>query len=247
MFRMIDHFRGEDIRLAEQDRQRRSWFIAAKEHRKQKELVEDKAEETFIAVASAVIVATEIEIKAFQQKLDQYDTLTVQALMDNQEALAVVEHQIEAMLNRAHRMEDGRRVFKSEDGTWAVDQDGQRLDPDIDDIPSIPETRDTAEAYLEQLERKQALMQERKKLVEFQEKLDKAREHSSQGGFTKDELDELEADIEMSMPQLLRNKIAGNDKFENARHAKSEFSATTSSTPLSLNQTLKATGQKNSM
>jgi len=145
--------------------------------------------------------------------------------MENTEALALIQDQLDAMLDRAFIMEDGRKVFKSEDGTWAVDQDGNKLDPEVDSIEAIPQTQDTAETYLEALEEKQRLEQERQELHDFQDKLDNTREPSNSDDFSKEELDELEKELEADMPQAVKQRLPDYDPSKEL-DMKSDFSAT---------------------
>lgn len=70
-----------------------------------------------MAVAAAEVAATEIQIRQFNAKLDVYDQATVDALMENQRLREAVQAKMDAMLDRAFVVEDGRRVFKSADGS----------------------------------------------------------------------------------------------------------------------------------
>lgn len=188
-------------------KEREKWFIAAREHKERKELRVEQAEEEFLDFAVSAILATEIEVQEFQARLDTYDEATVKALMENQEALDLLQIQITEMLSSAHVMKDGTRVFKSEDGTWAVDEHGHRLDNETHDIDAISQTKVTAEEYLEVHEQKKQLMQERQELLDYQEKLDNARERSNSDDFTKDELDELDKELEADMPETVKRQL----------------------------------------
>jgi len=188
-------------------KEREKWFIVAKEHREQKELKAEKAEEGFLDFATSAILATEIEVQEFQAKLDVYDEATVKALIENQEALDLIQAQIDSMLSSAYVMEDGTRVFKSEDGTWAVDEHGNRLVHETNNIDEIPQTKYTAEEYLDVKQEEQRLLQERQEIHEYQEKLDNARERSNSDDFTKEELDELDKELEAEMPEAVKRQL----------------------------------------
>jgi len=225
MLRAIDHFDIKEALQTERDKQRQKWFIAAREQRERKEDIEAKAEDEFFDYAVSEILATQTEIANFQAKLDTYDEATTLALMENTEALAVIQGQLDTMLDRAFVMEDGRKVFKSEDGTWAVDQDGNKLNPEVDSIEAIPQTQDTAETYLEALQEKQRLELERQELHDYQDKLDNARERSNSDDFTKEELDELEKELEADMPQAVKQRLPDYDPSQEI-DLKADFSAT---------------------
>lgn len=224
MLRVLEDFEIRALHSENLRKEREKWFIAAKEHREQKELKAEKAEEEFLDFAASAILATEIEVHEFQARLDTYDEATVKALMDNQAALDLLQLQITEMLSSAHVMEDGTRVFKSEDGTWAVDEHGQRLDNETHDIDAIPQTKVTAEEYLDVHEQKKQLMQERQELLDYQEKLDNARERSNADDFTKDELDELGEELEADMPTAVKRQLP-DYKPSQETDLKSDFEA----------------------
>jgi len=225
MLRAIDHFDIREALQHEKDQQRKKWFIAAKEQRERKQALEAKAEDEFFDYAISEILASQTEIANFQAKLDTYDEATTLALMENTEALALIQDQLDAMLDSAFITEDGRKVFKSEDGTWAVDQDGNKLDPEVDNIDAIPQTVDTAETYLEALEEKHRLEQERQEIHDYQDKLDDARERSKSDDFSKEELDKLEAELETDTPQAVKQRLPDYDPSQKA-DLKSDFTAT---------------------
>ena len=207
MLRVMEDFEIRALHSEALRKEREKWFIAAKEHREQKELKAEKAEEEFLDFATSAILATEVEVQEFQATLDVYDEATVKALIENQEALDFIQAQIDSMLSSAYVMEDGTRVFKSEDGTWAVDEHGNRLDQETHNIDEIPQTKHTAEEYLDVKQEEHRLLQERQEIHEYQEKLDNARERSNSDDFTKEELDELEKELEAEMPETVKRQL----------------------------------------
>ena len=201
----VNHFRGSSRKptsaeLAEV--QRLKWFIAAKDEQERKEKQEERAEKTDLDLATAVemIIATEIQIKAFHEKLDIYDEATIRALMENQEALELVREQMGSLLDRAHILEDGRRVFKTEDGLRVFDEFGTKLDRETIDPDTIDDNAPRWEAYQPLMLEEARFEAQRESLIEYQDKLDDARERSSQEGFTARELEALEAELEADMP-----------------------------------------------
>ena len=104
-----------------EEARRQHWFVVAREQNEKREELTDNKERSAVAEAVDVVMASDARIRAFSEKLDQYDTATVNALMLNQKQLDEVQAHIQVMLEQAYIMEDGRRVFKSEDGTWAID------------------------------------------------------------------------------------------------------------------------------
>lgn len=211
MLRMMENFEFQALRNENLRTEREKWFIAAKNHKERRELKAERAEDEFLHFATSAILATEIQIQEFQARLEIYDEATVKALMENQQALDLLQAQISEMLSTAHVIEDGTRVFKSEDGTWAVDEHGIRLDQNTHNMDTIPQTKYTAEQYLDGHEQKKQLIQERQEILDYQQKLDEARERSNFDDFTKDELDELDNALEAEMPQAVKRQLPDYD------------------------------------
>jgi len=225
MLRLMDDFELRASRSEMLHEEREKWFIAAREQKERQDLKADKSEEAFVEFATSAILATEMEVKKFQAKLDVYDEATVKALMENQEALDLLQVQIDDMLSSAHRLDDGTRVFKSEDGTWAVDEHGNRLNNDTHDVDQIPDTKHSAEEYLDSHEQKNQLMNERQEILDYQEMLDGARERSNSDDFTKEELDALDKELEADMPMAIKRQMPDYDPSQETS-LKSDFAAT---------------------
>lgn len=232
MINVMNHFQEKDRSTKLAEASRRRWFIAAREDKERKAQFEEQSEDAFLDLAASVIIATEIEIQTFQAKLNTYDEATVVALMENQELLDVVNERIADMLSRAHKLEDGRRVFKTEDGNRVYDEHGEQIAPTVIDPDmingSLPKWEDYEPLHLEQ----KRLMQEREGLIQYQEKLDGAREHSNADDFTKEELDELEAELEADMPPAVAKHISGFETADNAPDLKSNFTSSSNTAEL---------------
>ena len=207
MLRVLEDFEIQALHSDALRKEREKWFIAAKEQRELKELKAEKLEEEFLDFAASAILATEVEVQEFQERLTVYDEATVNALIENTKALDVINAQIEENLKSAYTLEDGTRVFKSEDGTWGIDEHGQRFDSDTQDMDSIPSTKVTAEEAEKVFTQRDQLILERKQIHEYQEKLDNARERSNADDFTKEELDELDKELEAEMPESVKLQL----------------------------------------
>lgn len=207
----MDDFEIRALHSENLSKEREKWFIVARDQREQQELKVDKSEEAFMELVASVILATEIEIQKFQAKLDTYDEATVKALMENTKLLEANNEKIQENLKHAHTLEDGTRVYKSEDGTWGVNEHGQRFDGDTHDIKTIPSTKVTAEEAEADFRTRDMLQHERTEILEFQEKSDHARERSNSDDFTKEELDELDKELEAEMPTAVRRQMPDYD------------------------------------
>lgn len=123
--------------------------------------------------------------------------------------LARVELDIFRLLRQAHVLEDGRRVFKSEDGSFVIDEFGEKVSPEEVDFDSV--TGPTAETYLERMsvrlgleQQQNALNEEHQQLLKTQEHIDAAREEIADGDITVDELEALDAELLDLMPDTAR-------------------------------------------
>ena len=211
MIRLIDDFELRALHSEDLRKEREKWFIVARDQREQQELKADKSEEAFMEFAASIILATEIEVQEFQAKLDTYDEATVKALMENTKALESINEKIQENLNYAYVMDDGTRVYKSEDGTWGVNEHGQRFDGNIHDMETIPSTKVTAEEAEADFNSRDMLQRERAEILEYQEKLDNARERPNSDDFTKEELDELDNELEAEMPMAVKRQMPNYD------------------------------------
>ena len=108
------------------------------------------------------------------------------------------------MLDRAHVLPDGRRVFETEDGQRVIDENGQEVSPDVITPEEIADSRPRAETYLEAWAEEQRLLSERDELIDYQREVDAARERLDDGTLTAQELQDLEATLEANMPAVLR-------------------------------------------
>jgi len=206
-------------------KEREKWFIASKHHKEQKELKQEKAEDEFFDLVASAILADPIEVEAFRADLDTYDALTVEAIMENREILEQLYLERDAALDNAHLLEDGTHVFKSEDGVRVFDKDGKQLAPDAIDPDLIDDRRTTHEEWqgiTDQIKKHEIIDQ---KLLDYQERLDTARERLDDRELTQEEFDELKEGIEKDMPIEVRRKLPDYDPSQET-DLTSDFTAT---------------------
>lgn len=173
-----------------------------------------------------MVLASSEQVADFKLQLDDYDAKTVEALIENEEALKLVREKMETMLGEAEVLPDGRRVFKTKDGQRVFDENGQEVSPDVIDPAAIDNKKPKWEAFKAEKDEEVRLESERGQLLEYQDKLDNARERLDNGEITTKELDALKGDLEKSMPDAVRAKI-GNDRpeAENTNSQKLESNA----------------------
>jgi len=225
MVQLGEHFgRNEVSRHSEWLREQR-WFIKSHHEQEKRQEAVEKLDDELLSVATEVVLATDFEIAEFDAKLDIYDEATVKALMENEEGLNRIRVEIEALLSRAYVMEDGRRVFKTEDGAQVFDEFGLEVSPDNLEFEMIGPEYPTWEEFSARKEIQNQLEAERTQILEFQEKVDAARDQISEGEITADELDELDAELANALPPTVRVQIPGFDNSENAPDLQTAFGA----------------------
>lgn len=193
----------EDMRYAE----KMVRFYEQQRERREEEKFEDERRDAEFITTAEIILATSEEIAAFRVELDEYDVKTVEALMENREALESVRERIDAMLEEAYVLPDGRKVFKTRDGTQVFDEHGQALSPDVIDPATIDDRKTRWEPFKAATDEHVRLTKEREQLLTYQAKLDEARERLDKGDITHKELESLKADLAEDMPDAVRAKL----------------------------------------
>jgi len=205
--------------------EREKWFIASKHQQEQKEIKQEQAEEEFLDLVASVILADPIEVEAFKADLDTYDALTIEAIMENREILERLYLERDAALENSYQLDDGMHIFKSEDGIRVFDKEGNQLTPDIVEPNQIPDHHTTHEAWQDirnKIHKHEIIDQ---KLLDYQEKLDTARERLDDDELTQEEFDELKDGIEKDMPIEVRSKLSDYDPSQET-DLKSDFITT---------------------
>ena len=206
-----EHSRSWKLEFARSAKWRREQELFARdadERRKDRQDA-DRLEDDFLEFAASAILATADDIEHLRMTLDHYDAATVEALLDNERQLTEVRQQIDVMLGRAYVLPDGRRVFKTEDGLRVFDEHGLELSADDIDPNAIEDWRPRYEGYAEKVEREFELLKEREGLIDYQARVDEARERLDEDGLTKADLADIEADLEASMPLAVQRKLPG--------------------------------------
>lgn len=197
----------------------------------------DKANKDAIVFSVSIIMATDAQIEAFDVKLDRYDTATIEALEYNQvrlddiqRRLGEVEIQIQMMLDQAHVMDDGRRVFLTEDRSKAFDEFGKVVSEDELDFDAVPHSALSYESFaretdlLKDLKNAELdLVSERSEIFEFQEQLDEARERIAGGEISEEELDALDAELADAMPHSIKSYVPGMEGTADIPDLNSQF------------------------
>jgi len=280
MILLGDHFSSDDRSRHSEWLRRQQWFIKARQENHRKDEVSERLDDEFLSIAAEAIIATEIQIAefearidayearidAFEAKLDAQDVAILNALTDNQlyldqidRLLGEVELRLQDLLAQAYILEDGRRVFRSEDGTFVIDEFGEDVSRDEVDFDLV--TGPPAQIYMKELASKNSLIEDysaaseqRKQLHLAQDKLDEARvrisgardkirdvrEKIAEGDLTVDELEDLDAELLDAMPPSTlptlpasaMKHLSGIENAANTPNAKTTFA--TSANPASM-------------
>lgn len=230
MIQLGDHFRSNERSRHSEWLRRRQWFIKARRDQVRQDQIIDRQEDEVLSLAAEATMATEIQIEefearldvyearldAFGSKLDAYDVAITNALIENQEILDGLLAYREELLAKAYVLEDGRRVFKSEDGKTVIDEFENVVGEEIIDPGMIPDNLTKSDVYVGvnsevrqvRVDKKQLhtaqekVYQAREKIPGVSKKIQEAREKIAEGNLTVDELEDLDDDILGAMPSL---------------------------------------------
>ena len=242
MIQLGEHFISDDRNRHSIWLRQQRWFIKARQEHHRKEGIADKLDDEILSFAVEATVAAEIQIREFESRMDAYEvrldnydakleahnTAITEALMENRELLDLlserllqVEIDLQGMLERAYVMEDGRRVFKSEDGVTVIDEFGETVDREVLDPNLVPNNGDTSERYMERFKFKQETLEiesnalaNRQKLFDAADNIEELKEHSADarakiteyreriedGGLTVEEIEGFDAELLDAMP-----------------------------------------------
>lgn len=266
----------QSVAFDESDNSQRKWFIKNRLKREKALLDEqvDQADNAYLNMATTVILANEIQLREFERSLDLYETrlntqdaklneyerAIVEALQENAKRivglevkLAEVESEIEDMLESAHTLDDGRRVFKSKDGSVVEDEHGTNISIDEIDFDTIggkplelykervqsqikistelEDARDTQTELTESLEEvdaaKEAVAQKRESLKSYRDKIEN-------GELTVDDIDDAKIEFEdfevstlPTLPTTAAKYLSRQEQnsFDNVPKIKHQFQA----------------------
>jgi len=239
LIKLAQHFVSDDRSRHSEWLRQRKWFISAKEQRIRKEKLEEQADEAFMDFASSVIMATEADIEAFEVKLDTYHEASTQALIDNQiefealqEQLLLIDARLEGVWKHANTMDDGRRVFLNSERSQAYDEFGVEVSNEEYSYDNFAADHYPVDSFLDDLKERGKVHEamkdnrlERDKIHAFEEKIEEAHERIEEGDLSKEELDQMDADLLEAMPDSVKANIPELNPAENAPAIQKSFSA----------------------
>lgn len=177
------------------------------DEQKRRDRKEDIEQDASDVLDMAVAVITTAETVMFRADLERLDTATIAALHENLERQALSRQRLDDLLERAYVLPDGRRVFKTEDGMRVFDEFGVEIGSDIIDPDMINDRLPKWEPFNAETKILKALEREQAEVLEYQAKLDEARERLDSGKMTREEHDRFRDELKAEMPDAVRQQI----------------------------------------
>ncbi|MBU2527605.1 MAG: hypothetical protein KKC03_13490 [Bacteroidetes bacterium] len=187
-------------------RREQDQLLFEKHRKQQQEKQFDRSKDDEADFGAMAVMASSEEIATFEITLDKYDTAVIAALDENEHDLTAVHATIQDKLEKAFVLPDGRRAFKTEDGMRVFDEHGSEIAPDELSADEIEDWRPRWEAFSADKQAEQALTEERQDLMDYQHRIDDAREKLDDP-ISKQELVDLKRDLEADMPQSVRKQL----------------------------------------
>lgn len=185
-------------------------FRAEGERIERRKEQEEKSQDHLTDYIQTVALADAASVEAFEARLAEYDYAVIEALLENEKNLKTARERLDNLLEEAYVLPDGRRVFKTSDGTRVFDEDGQELSREEIDPDVIEDLRPTWEVFQRDKGIHDALVDEREHLLTYQQKIDAARERLARGDISEQELADLETLLDDDMPAAARRHLPHN-------------------------------------
>ena len=257
MIRAALHFgHSPPDRLLEWHRYKKHLERARQQHEKRKDHDIDEADTDLVSTIATVASSEQLSafssrLDEFDDKLDAYHEASLEALMEAdiqldkvREELKRVRRELDIMRESAFELEDGTRIFLSEDETWAIDAEGNEVDIAHIPIDSVPPEAKIAESFAEKLDAEDRLQTQEKALVQriedihefdskraqYAERSEEMREKIQGGDVSSKELEALEAELEAMdselqelMPPSVRSRLEGPSREIGSPERKSDL------------------------
>lgn len=155
----------------------------------------------------ALTVITAPETREFRVELDLYSTASVEALQQNEIALANVQKRLDKVFAQSYTLPDGRKVWKTVDGTEVYDERGEKLSLAVIDPAEIADELPRWETVKPMIGERDLLLKERTDILDYQGKLDDAHERLDAGDLSRKEFDAMREDLKADMPDVVRAHV----------------------------------------
>ena len=162
------------------------------------------------ATIRRMALATQERIAEFQHRLDRLERASYEALLEADEVRRSARKELEQLRERAYEvtMADGRVVKVYRDGDTVRDDNGAVVSRDSIRAEDIPGTFPTWQERQARGRAFEDAERQHREIVEYRERLARARNEAGEEGIASRRMDELESDIE-NMPDSVRNRLDG--------------------------------------
>jgi len=191
------------------DEKERVWREANERRAEQRERLELQEAELASVMTVATLVIEE-QRRDFAVRLARLEVATADALLANEVELAEAQAAVDSLLAQAFVLPDGRRVFKTMDGRRVIDEQGREIDARIVPPDSISDSKPRWEVFAEATSKFDQLKRERRDLLDYQAKLDKARERLDDGSLMAADLDALDKELQAAAPASVLARMNGD-------------------------------------
>jgi len=159
------------------------------------------------------------------EELNMADRASLIALEKARQHQAEAERALQELQERAARLPDGRRVYRTEDGTAAYDESNNRLtEAQMAQVP-WEEGQPTWEQRNRGFDDVQAASRDVRDTEAYRERLHEIQQRHAAGEMSKDELEDLDKNFEADMPESVRRHYEAEKSIQPPRHADHDQSA----------------------
>lgn len=151
----------------------------------------------------ALGISFEDRLEALSDNITLAETASYEALIEAQDARDFAFNALKALQANAHVHPDGRRVYLSEDGSYAIDENLERLTDEQKAEIEWVDGKPTAEDYTAAKQKLDERTRQLREIEQYREKVEAAQEAYDNGDIQTDqEIDELN-DILADMPDAV--------------------------------------------
>lgn len=176
-----------------------------------RQTLERRAEQ--IAAIMRIALASQERLAEFQQRLDRLERASYESLLEADERRRVALRQLERLRERAYEvtLPDGRVVKVYRDGNMVRDESGALVSHDTIRAEEIPGSFPTWQERQASVQDADDAQRRYREVIEYRERLARARNEAGGEGITGRRVDELDADIE-NMPDSVRSRLDGGPR-----------------------------------
>jgi hypothetical protein len=162
------------------------------------------------------------------EKLDRAQSAVDKVMADIKQRLETSEIALQRMRDSAPELADGTKVFRSRKDGHVYTEDGQRLDDEQARGIEFPPDAASLEDYRAQKDAQDTALRQREEIERYQrDVLDpmKERMRDPDHVYTKDELEEIDRNVDASLPDMLREDYRSADPSVSAVEGNTTTSA----------------------